>query len=407
MKLVATRQGRTDKADQAIHAEAVVESLQAQLWNAGPDSGAFDDAMFLEGRRCPGTARWRWSWPSPERYPPIHRTIAHVMHKPGRILSALALLLPALSHAAGDAGSCRYVPITKIDIDYSDQTRRVSVTGSINGEPVRMMVDTGAYESRLLRRGADRLGLTLESTGRYTYGVSGAAITYRTHVDDFALGASHTGKTVVPVLDLPGETRHEAIIGADFLLQADMELSLADKTMQFFRASGCADTFLAYWDRNAMEVPFIGKDGDSNKPYVAVELNGVKLTALLDTGAPRTTVTRHAAELAGVRVDAPGVRKAGHSHGIGDKVLDNWVADFKRFRIGDETVNNPQLVIRDDPPQSQARVDVLLGIDFLRAHHVLFAMSQDRLYLSYLGSPLFGATQQVPAAAPAAPPKTP
>jgi hypothetical protein len=41
-------------ADQAIHAEAVVESLQAQLW-----SGAFDEARFLEGVRAACEARGR------------------------------------------------------------------------------------------------------------------------------------------------------------------------------------------------------------------------------------------------------------------------------------------------------------------------------------------------------------
>jgi hypothetical protein len=41
-------------ADQAIHAEAVVESLQAQLW-----SGAFDDALFLDGVRSACEARAR------------------------------------------------------------------------------------------------------------------------------------------------------------------------------------------------------------------------------------------------------------------------------------------------------------------------------------------------------------
>jgi len=41
-------------ADQAIHAEAVVESLQAQLW-----SGAFDDALFLDGVRSACEARGR------------------------------------------------------------------------------------------------------------------------------------------------------------------------------------------------------------------------------------------------------------------------------------------------------------------------------------------------------------
>jgi hypothetical protein len=322
------------------------------------------------------------------------------------LLGALALA-PILAHAAGDAGSCRYVPIAKIDVDYSDQTRRVSVTGNVNGKPLPMMLDTGMYESRLLRSGADRLGLKLEPTGRYVYGVSGAAVTYRTYVDDFAVGATHTGKTVVPVLDLPMEKRFDAIVGADYLLQTDMELSLADKFVQFFRASGCGDTILAYWDSNAMEVPFIGKEGNSNKPYVAVELNGVKLRAILDTGAPRTSITRHAAELAGVNVDGPGVHKAGKSSGIGDRLLDNWVADFRSFRIGDETINNPRLSIRDDAPQGEGRVDVLLGIDFLRVHHVLFAMSQNRLYMSYLGGPLFGAGQQATATPANGPPKAP
>lgn len=42
-------------ADQAVHAEAVVESLQAQLWSPA----AFDDAMFLAGVRgaCETRAR--------------------------------------------------------------------------------------------------------------------------------------------------------------------------------------------------------------------------------------------------------------------------------------------------------------------------------------------------------------
>jgi len=45
--------------EQAVHAEAVVESLQAQLWSAGADPDAFDDAMFLEGVRGACEARGR------------------------------------------------------------------------------------------------------------------------------------------------------------------------------------------------------------------------------------------------------------------------------------------------------------------------------------------------------------
>lgn len=325
------------------------------------------------------------------------------MHTFCRALGALALLLPVLSHAAGDAGSCRYAPIAKIPIDFSDRTRQAIVTGAINGTPVRMLVDTGAHETKLMRAGAERLNLTLNASGEYSYGVGGASVTYLARVNDLALGDAHTGKTVLPVIGNSAmRSPHDVILGANFLLQTDMELSLKDKYLQFFRASGCADTYLAYWDQNAMEIPFAGKLERSNKPLVRVELNGVKLNALLDTGATGSAVMRHAAELAGVRVDGPGVRKGGKIAGIGDEVLDSWVADFKSFTIGDETVNNPRMTIMDDLPQGRDQVDVLLGIDFLRAHHILFAMSQDRLYLSYLGGELFGA-KQAPQEAPKAP----
>jgi hypothetical protein len=46
--------GNAALVDQAIHAEAVVESLQAQLW-----SGTFDAALFDEGVRTACTGRGR------------------------------------------------------------------------------------------------------------------------------------------------------------------------------------------------------------------------------------------------------------------------------------------------------------------------------------------------------------
>jgi predicted aspartyl protease len=315
-------------------------------------------------------------------------------------LGALALL-PALAHAAGDAGSCRYVPIARMAVDYSSTTHQATVTATINGKPARMLVDTGAT-TMLMRSGAERLGLRLESTGSYGYGIGGASVNYITHVNDFSVGASHTGKADVPVIGTPGVGPNDGVVGADYLLQTDMELSLADNTLQFFRASGCGDTNLAYWDNNAIEIPFVGRQGNSLKPLVEVELNGVKFKALLDTGATTSVVTRHAAELAGVRVDTPAARPSGKARGFGEKALDSWIADFKSFRMGEETVNNPQLQIMDDMPQGQDQFDMLLGMDFLRAHHILFAMSQGRLYMSYLGGELFGAHQQA-AAAPKAP----
>jgi len=303
--------------------------------------------------------------------------------------AALALLLPALSHAAGDAGSCRYVPVAKLPITYTDASHRAIVTGAINGKPARMIVDTGAYRTSLFRAGAERLGLPLDTTGKYSRGLGGASVNYIARVDDFSVGIAHSGKAPINVIGNASRMDGDALVGVDFLLQTDMELSLADNYLQFFRASGCGDTFLAYWDSNAMEIPFSGKEERSNKPYVTVELNGVKLKAILDTGAPHSSVTRHAAELAGVRIDDPGVRKGGKTGGIGDERVDTWFATFDSFSIGPESMKRVELAVHEDASVGRLPVDMLLGADFLRTHRILFAMSQDRLYMSYLGGDPF------------------
>ena len=256
-----------------------------------------------------------------------------------------------------------------------------------------MLVDTGAHTSYLLRGATERLGIPIQQSGQYSFGIGGASVIYSAKLKDFSIGPAHLGKSIVPVVgNTPMQPRFEAIVGADFLLQMDLELALRANYMQFFRATDCRDTFLGYWDKDAMEVPFSGFESDSKKPLVAIELNGVKLQALLDSGAYRTGVTRQAAERAGIKPDSPEVIKAGSAVGIGDAKIATWSARFDNFTIGSETIKNAELSIMDEAPQGRGVVDVILGADFLRAHRVLFAMSQQRLYISYLGGAVFART---------------
>jgi hypothetical protein len=37
---------------------------------------------------------------------------------------------------------------------------------------------------------------------------------------------------------------------------------------------------------------------------------------------------------------------------------------------------------------------MLLGVDFVRSHHLLFAVSQRRMYFSYLGGEVFRTTSK-------------
>jgi predicted aspartyl protease len=301
------------------------------------------------------------------------------------------LLINTTAHAAGDAGACRYVPVAKVPVALSPD-RQPTIEGSINGTPMRMLLDTGAYTSHLMPGTAERLGIALDQSGQYAMGVGGAAVIYVARLKDFGIGPRHFGKAVMPVIGATGgDLGVPALVGADFLLQMDLEIALADKFIQFLRASDCNGTFLAYWDQNAMEVPFSGMEEGSLKPYVEVMLNGVKLQAILDTGATRTTVSRHAAALAGITPESANVVKGSRAYGVGGASVGTWMATFDSFAIGDETIRNAELSIRDESQTGRGRVDVVLGVDFLRAHRILFAMSQQKLYLSYLGGDVFGA----------------
>jgi predicted aspartyl protease len=313
-----------------------------------------------------------------------------LMQKYCRTLAALAFLLPALSQAA-DEGTCKYLPAGKLELAFSEQSPQPTVDSSINGVPARAMIGTASYTTFLMRSTVERLGLKVRATGRYSMGIGGAERTYRTWLRDFSLGASHTGETEMLVIgDSAARGGPDAVVGADLLLRTDMELSLAGKYLRFFGPSGdCTNTHLAYWDRDAMAVPFTGKESNSNKPLFMVMVNGVELTAQIDTSAAHSVLTRHGAERAGIRFDAPGIRHGDKVKGFGDEALETRLATFDTFTIGDETIKHADLMIVDDSPQGRSTVDMQLGLDFLRAHRILFAMRQKRLYVSYLGGSVF------------------
>ncbi|MEW6164924.1 MAG: pepsin/retropepsin-like aspartic protease family protein, partial [Pseudomonadota bacterium] len=283
--------------------------------------------------------------------------------------------------AAPVAPGCKYVEVAKLPLQYTGPALQVTTVGSIDNTPATMLVDTGAWQTVLTRTGTERRNMVLRNTGRHARGVGGSARIYETRVKEFSTGIADGAKGFMKVLtDFGAPPTFDAIIGAPFLLQADLEISLATKEMKFFRPLDCKDQFLAYWSPDAVVVPFEYDTRDHPNPRFTVTVNGAKMTAMIDTGAATTSITLRAARRAGLKLDAPGVTRAGVSYGIGERKPARWRTSFDTFQIGNETVNNAEIAVID----YESEVDVLLGDDFLRAHRVLFAMSQKKLYVSYL-----------------------
>jgi clan AA aspartic protease (TIGR02281 family) len=309
--------------------------------------------------------------------------------KPTNALLALVLcgaLLPA-AQAGTDAPACHYTEVASLPLHYTGLSLAVTTKGSINGSPATMLVDTGAFDTALASTPVERYKLALTETGRSSQGIGGSAKIYLAQIDELSAGPAKSGRAWLPVLtDFGNPPEFDAIIGAPFLLQTDMEISLATKELRFFRPSNCGDRFLAYWDPAAMEIPFEATRARDPNPRFTVLVNGKKMKAMIDTGATTTVIGLSAAKRAGLKLGTPGVTRQGESVGIGSARVAKWNTTFDTFQIGEETVKNAEIGVLD----WDGNVDILLGDDFLRAHRVLFAMSQRKLYISYVGGEPFG-----------------
>jgi len=319
----------------------------------------------------------------------------------------LSLVLAGLAAPGGPAfAACVLGKVGELAVTMAGLTPTISA--KIDGRPLKMVVDTGAFFSMLTPQAAVRLGLKVVPTpadmGDYIEGLGGPQRVGVATAKSFTLmgDSFHDADFTVGAPQLGGWT--DGLLGENILGYADVELDLANGVIRLFKPEGCNDDVdLAYW------APAGGYSSIRIQPATApmyeivghVQVNGHDMRAVFDTGAGRSYITRRAAREAGVTTQSPGVRAGGVGGGIGRRPFETWIAPFRSFRIGDEKVENTELRIGG---ASIADADMLIGADFFLSHRVYISNSQHRLYFSYLGGPVFRLSPAPGAAPMPAPP---
>ena len=104
------------------------------------------------------------------------------------IYSLACLTLAGLLSAYGSAfAACRIVQLGELPVKV--EANRILVDGTVDGKPVRMMVDTGSGDNMIYRDAARRLGLPLVPLRGVTmYGVGGEVRLRTTQVKTLTLG---------------------------------------------------------------------------------------------------------------------------------------------------------------------------------------------------------------------------
>jgi clan AA aspartic protease (TIGR02281 family) len=281
----------------------------------------------------------------------------------------------------------------------------VLVDGTINGQKISVMLDTGSMRTLILRTAAVRLGLTRSDARRVRmFGVGGESKVEIVLVDEFRIGQMERRSWQVYVAG-EHDFGHEVtvLLGEDFFQRVDIEFDLAHNAVRLFQPKDCDGVSLAYWASDGgSEAAFEALDTVQPQVILTVEINGQPVKALLDSGASSSVLDKaHAARL-GVTPETPGVTPGSGSTGLGKNVVDSWIGPFRSFTIGSETVRDTEIRFSDLFKDANYRIagsrlstrvqvahSMLLGVDFLRSHRVLVAHSQRKIYFTYAGGPVF------------------
>jgi clan AA aspartic protease (TIGR02281 family) len=266
---------------------------------------------------------------------------------------------------------------------------RAITTVKINGADTHFILDTGAFFNTMSNANALSLGLKLELApfGFRVNGVGGSASVQQAHVKQFGI----LGTTLENIdFIVGGSDAGHGLLGANLLDVADLEIDLAHGKMTLFKADHCDKASLAYWVKdgqyNVADIESSDHKGD-RRTFFNVTINGKKVRALLDSGAVATVLSRDAAERVGIDLNAPGVRAGGKSSGIGAKVMKSWIVNIDTFSVGTETIQHSQMQVIDGNIGNNT--DMLLGVDFLLAHHMFIANGKRKAYFTYNGGRVF------------------
>ncbi len=302
-------------------------------------------------------------------------------------LTAAAWLAASAANAA--AAECKMSKYFDLPVDM--EGRAAVVATKIGGQDARFEVDSGAFFSTLTPEAAEQMKLRRIPTPGFLSirGIGGSDDAWVGEASDFNFAG-------LPLKNIQFVVAHHlhmgtvGLLGQNLLSFADVEFDFANGVMRYIKVENCRDTPLAYWSRGNYGVIPIETYHPPENWHIkgTVKINGKPVRVVFDTGAAISILSRRAAERVGIDMNAPDVKSSGETHGIGRGVAEMWTAPIASFAIADEEIKNTRLTVTDKIGLD-SDVEMLLGMDFFLSHRVLVSRSQNKLYFTYNGGPVF------------------
>ncbi len=301
---------------------------------------------------------------------------------PTRLRNAWPALLGLLASACAAPEHCVIAPVTEVTAAISRDF--ALVPARLNGQNVRLMLDTGAGITMVSHALADRLALMPEDRlfPNAIEGIGGVTLSRRMVVDNFQVGGIDLGKQSVMVT-APGlfhgfDPPPDGIIGGDFLSHFDADIDLPRRRIGFYRAAACRTPFAPPWP-GATIYRLPARITGGGQFLVTVTVDGVRLVALLDSGAEATAINRRAMAKLGLTPARLAGDPKREEIGIDMGRRAASLHHFATFKVGAETYRDPTIWVSDMPLLA---ADMLLGADFFQSHRVWLSFAQQTVFVA-------------------------
>jgi tetratricopeptide (TPR) repeat protein/predicted aspartyl protease len=318
--------------------------------------------------------------------------------------AVIAIAWVAASAAGTAHAACELRKAADLPVTMDGLQPFVPVT--INKLETKLLVDTGAFYSTLDSVSAKRAEMkSIMPDFRLTaIGTGGQAVLTAGRAETVTLAGIPLKKVDFLIHERPLTPFAAGLLGQNILGVMDTEYDLAHGAIRIFSAKGCGKVNLAYWSKDRVLSVLPIRPTNVIEPHIKfpVEINGVTMRAMLDSGAWSSVLDATAAARAGVTPASAGARSVGLSSGIGKQFVETWSAPFVKVVIGGEEIRNTRLRVAK---RSMPDYDLLLGADFFLSHRIFVSKSQNRIYFTYNGGPVFRLNEpdQSPPQGPAAP----
>lgn len=293
------------------------------------------------------------------------------------LLCSALLTLVLVSPAGAQTQQCdlsrfSVLPITTIP------DGRFTIPVVLNGRTLDFLVDTGGVVATIDGNQAFNLHLPTAQTSRPLNGVAGDHLTHTAYLETFSLGRLQ-GSGLDAYLDNRLPLGVDGTLSPDMMRHYDVDIDLLRGTLSLFSPKHCAGKVVYWTNSGYVALPMeVETDGHIRVP---VMVDGVKVVALLDTGAQHSIVSMSMAKRIGVSENSPDLKPARGSA----KENKRYDYPFKLLDFNGIAVSKPRLQIVSDDYLPKG-IDMLVGVSILRRLHLYIAYGEEKLYITPAGA---------------------